>query len=57
MNIFSIINLVNVFLIIKTEYQTIELKLEDDDFYIPIKLGNNNYEEYFILSRHRNKSY
>ena len=48
--IFSIINLVNVFLIIKTEYQTIELKLEDDDFYIPIKLGNNNNEEYFILS-------
>ena len=51
MNIFSLINLVNVLLVIKTEYQTIELKLEDNYFYIPIKLGNNNNNnEYFVLS-------
>lgn len=50
MNIFSIINLLNVFLLIKTEYETIELKLEENDFYIPIKLGKNTEEEYFLLS-------
>lgn len=50
MNIYSIIYLVNVFLIVKTEYETIELKLEKNDFYIPIKLGPNDEEDYFLLS-------
>jgi len=50
MNIFCIINLLNVFLLIKTEYETIELKLEDNDFYIPIKLGTKSKDEYFLLS-------
>jgi len=50
MNIFSIIYLLNAFIIIKAEYETIELILEDNNFYIKVKLGNSNIEEYFLLS-------
>ena len=50
MNIFSIIYLVNAFILIKTQYETIELMLEDNNFYIRIKLGNSKIEEDFLLS-------
>ena len=50
MNIFSLVYLVNVFWRIKTEYKTIKLKFEDNNFYIPIQLSNNQYEEYFLFS-------
>ena len=40
MNIFSIIYLLNVFSFIKSEYETIKLKYEEDEIYIPVKLGN-----------------
>ena len=44
MNIFSIIYLLNVFLGIKTNYEKIILKNDDDSLYIPIKLGNKAIE-------------
>ena len=50
MNIFSITYLVNVFLQIKSGYETIDLKLEKNNFYIPIKLGNSYDKDYFLLS-------
>ena len=41
MNIISIIYFLNVFWLIKSDYETIQLQYDDDKIYIPIKLGNN----------------
>ena len=44
MNIFSIIYILNLFLIIKADYEKISLKYEDNSLYIPIKIGNKKEE-------------
>ena len=50
MNISNLLLLIIILFKIKTEYEKISLKYESDEYYIPIKLGENKNTEYFIFS-------
>lgn len=50
MYISTLIILIIILFETNSEYEKISLKLDSDEYYIPIKLGENRNIEYFIFS-------